>query len=115
MTVSDNATGAVTWDTFDYPEKTSAPLLTAIYTLYIFDADSSISADASAGHLSAMSYAFGMYTKSAYTPLNSGWTCATCSGALGADERRVLGFMLGMVGITVLSFTWFVSGMGVVW
>lgn len=114
MSVNGNATGAVTWDTNDYPEMTSAPLLTAIYTMYIFDADSSITAEESPGHLSVFNYAFGMYTKTPYTPLSS-WQCATCSGALSPDERRYLGFMLGMAGITVLSFTWFVGGMGVVW
>jgi len=115
MSVSANATGEVVWDTNDYPEQTTAPLLTAIYTMYIFDADSSISAEASAGHLSVFDYAFGMYTKQAYTPLASGWTCATCSGALSPDERRYMGFVAAMAGITVLSFTWFVTGLGVVW
>lgn len=114
MSVNGNATGAVTWDTNNYPEETSAPLLTAIYTLYIFDADSSISAEASAGHLTVFDYQFGMYTKTPYTPL-SAWTCATCSGALSPDEKRYLGFMLGMSVITVMSFTWFVGGMGVIW
>lgn len=117
MTVPDNATGVVTWDTNDYPEMTTAPLLTAIYTLYIYDSDSGISAEASPGHLTVFDYPFAMYTKQAYTPLGSGWTCATCNagGRLSADERRVLGFMVGMAGITVLSFTWFVNGLGVVW
>jgi len=114
MSVNGNATGAVTWDTNDYPEQTSAPLLTAIYTMYIFDSDSSISAVGEAGHLSVFDYAFGMYTKSAYTPYNS-WTCATCSAALSPDERRWMGFMMGMAGITVVTFTWFLHGVGVVW
>jgi hypothetical protein len=30
-------------------------------------------------------------------------------------ERRALGMVLGMSVITVLSFTWFVGGLGVIW
>jgi len=114
MSVGANATGAVTWDTNDYPEKTSAPLLTAIYTMYIFDSDTSITAAASPGFLSVFDYSFGMYTKQPYVSLPA-FTCATCNGALSDTERRALGFMFGMASITVLSFTWFVTGMRVVW
>lgn len=114
MSTDANATQAVTWDTNNYPEETDSPLLTAIYTMYIFDADSSISAEASAGHLSAASYVFGMYTKSPYTPYSE-WTCGSCSAALSPDEKRYLKFMLAMVGVTVVSFTWFVGGTGVIW
>jgi len=59
-------------------------------------------------------YSFGMYTPQPYTPLNE-FKCATCSGALSDMERRALGMVFGMAMITVLSFTWFVGGLGVVW
>jgi hypothetical protein len=111
-----NATGAVTWDTGAYQSTAlSDPLLTETYTLIIYDADSSISATAQAGYLAVYDqYTFGMYTPQAYTPLGE-FKCATCSGALSDMERRALGMVLGMSVITVLSFTWFVGGLGVIW
>ncbi|KAL2068396.1 hypothetical protein VTL71DRAFT_16494 [Oculimacula yallundae] len=115
QTVS-NATGALTWDTGAYQATAvQNPLLTQTYTLIIYDADTSVSAAAAAGYLATFnSYTFGMYVPQAYTPL-ADFVCATCSGALGDMERRALGMMLGMVGLTVLSFTWFVGGAGVIW
>ncbi|KAH7393598.1 hypothetical protein BKA64DRAFT_695960 [Cadophora sp. MPI-SDFR-AT-0126] len=111
-----NATGAVTWDTGAYQATAvQNPLLTQTYTLIIYDADSSVSAVAAAGYLSTFnSYTFGMYVPQAYTPL-ADYVCATCSGAFGDMERRALGMMLGMALLTVLSFTWFVGGAGVIW
>ncbi|KAG4416640.1 hypothetical protein IFR04_010220 [Cadophora malorum] len=111
-----NATGALTWDTGAYQATAvQNPLLTQTYTLIIYDADSSVSAVAAAGYLSTFnSYTFGMYVPQAYTPL-ADYVCATCSGALGDMERRALGMMLGMGVLTVLSFTWFVGGAGVIW
>ena len=41
------------------------------------------------------------------------WVCATCSGALSDMERQTLKFVFGMCAITVLSFTWFAGGCGV--
>lgn len=104
------------WDTGAYQATAvSDPLLTETYTLIIYDADSSISAVAAPGYLSAFdNYAFGMYTGQPYTPLNE-YKCATCSGALSDMERRALGMVLGVSVVTVLSFTWFVGGTGVIW
>ncbi|RFU33920.1 hypothetical protein B7463_g2444, partial [Scytalidium lignicola] len=111
-----NATGAVTWDTSAYQKTAaSAPLLNEFYTLIIYDAASSISAAPEAGYLAPYDqYIFGMYSPQAYTPLAE-FQCATCSGALGDMERRALGMVLGMGVITVLSFTWFVTGLGIIW
>ncbi|KAG0648604.1 hypothetical protein D0Z07_5595 [Hyphodiscus hymeniophilus] len=111
-----NATGAVTWDTNAYQQTAlSDPLLTEVYTLIIYDAASSISAAPQAGYLAPFdSFVFGMYTPQAYTPLNE-YQCATCSGALSDMERRALGMVFGVACITVLSFTWFVGGSGVIW
>lgn len=39
------------------------------------------------------------------------WKCAVCSAALSDAERQALKFMFGMCAVTVLSFTWFVSGL----
>ncbi|KAH6698976.1 hypothetical protein DL95DRAFT_381571 [Leptodontidium sp. 2 PMI_412] len=111
-----NATGALTWDTGAYQATAvQNPLLTQTYTLIIYDADTSVSAAAAAGYLATFnSYTFGMYVPQAYTPLSE-FKCATCSGALGDLERRALGMVLGMGILTVLSFTWFVGGAGVIW
>jgi len=111
-----NSTGAVTWDTGSYQATAvQDPLLTETYTLVIYDADSSISAQAQAGYLAVFdSYTFGMYTPQPYVPLSE-FKCATCSGALSDMERRALGMVLGMSALTVLSFTWFVGGLGVIW
>jgi len=111
-----NSTGAVTWDTGSYQATAvQDPLLTETYTLIILDAASSISATAQAGYLAVYdSYTFGMYSPQAYTPLGE-YICATCSGALGDMEKRALGMMFGMCVVTVLSFTWFVNGMSIIW
>lgn len=111
-----NATQNVVWDTQGYMETAQAsPLLTEKYTLIIYDAQSSISANAQPGYLAVYNqYQFGMYVKQAYEPLGE-WKCATCSGALSDMERKALGMVIGMSVLTVLSFTWFVGGTGVIW
>jgi hypothetical protein len=111
-----NATNAVTWDTHGYQATAvQNPLLTQTYTLLIYDAAGGVSATAQAGYLAVFnSYTFGMYSPQAYTPLGE-FKCATCSGALGDMERRALGMVLGMGALSVLSFTWFVGGLGVIW
>ncbi|KAG4034320.1 hypothetical protein MFRU_003g02900 [Monilinia fructicola] len=116
QTVSANATQAVTWDTGAYQATAvTNPLLTQTYTLIIYDAASSISATPEAGYLSIFNtYSFGMYMPQPYTPL-SDWVCATCSGALSDMERKAMKLMFGMGMVTVLSFTWFVTGLGVIW
>jgi hypothetical protein len=115
VTIANN-TNAVTWDTGSYQATAvQEPLLTETYTLIIYDAASSISATAQAGYLAVYdSYTFGMYTPQPYTPL-ADFQCATCSGALSDMHRRAIGLVLGMSLLTVLSFTWFVGGTGVIW
>lgn len=111
-----NATQAVTWDTGEYMRTAAAdPLVVDKYTLIIYDADSSISANAQAGYLAVYNqYSFGMYTPQPYVPLDQ-FVCVTCSGALGDMEKRAVGMVVGMGVLTVLSFTWFVGGTGVIW
>ncbi|KAL1967073.1 hypothetical protein VTN77DRAFT_3597 [Rasamsonia byssochlamydoides] len=105
-------TGAVTWDTNKYQATATVPLLTASYTLIIYEAGTNPSDVASAGHLGASNFIFGMYLPQPYTPLNE-YVCATCNAAMSDTERQALGFVLTMVTITVLSFTWFAGGFGV--
>ncbi|KAH6684211.1 hypothetical protein B0J14DRAFT_555196 [Halenospora varia] len=117
VTVSNsNSTNQIIWDTADYQANHQAvPLLTQTYTLIIYDAASSISATAEPGYLAVYNqFTFGMYLPQPYTPL-SDYTCATCSGALGDMERRAIAMVFGVGAVTVLSFTWFVTGTGVIW
>lgn len=103
---------ALTWDTGAFQSNSvQQPLLVEQYVLYVLDADSSISATAGPGELTpAAAMTFGLYTGQPYTPLASGWVCATCSGAMSASERQAIGFLFTVAAITVASFTWFVTG-----
>lgn len=116
MNQTVGSTGAVTWDTGAYQATAAAnPLLTDTYTLIIYDAESSISAAAEAGYLATFDdYTFGMYVSQPYVPLSE-YVCPSCSGALSVMERRALGVVVGVSVITVLSFTWFVNGLDVIW
>lgn len=74
-TISNNMsvheTGKVTWDTGKYQANATVPLLTATYTLVVYDANKEIGDTASAGHLgSTNQFTFGMYVPKPYTPLN---------------------------------------------
>ena len=111
-----NATQSVVWDTNGYQQTAvSDPLLTEKYTLIIYDAESSISAVSQPGYLAVYNqYTFGMYVPQAYTPLGE-FICATCSGALSDMERKAIGMAIGVGLLTVLSFTWFVGGTGIIW
>jgi len=104
-------TGQVYWDTSPLQ---SGQLLTNQYTLIIWDADKPMTATPQAGYLGAYSqFTFGMYERQPYSNL-SDFNCPTCklSGAASL-ERMTFQFLLGMVGITVLSFTWFVTNLSV--
>ncbi|KAJ5696513.1 hypothetical protein N7536_006925 [Penicillium majusculum] len=112
MTVKQ--TGSVIWDTGKYQKSATIPLLTASYTLIVYDASKDIDDTASAGHLSSQNggYVFGMYTPQPYTPLNQ-FKCATCSGALSETSRLAIKFTVGMAVITFASFTWFAGSAAV--
>lgn len=74
-TISNNMsvaeTGKVTWDTGKYQANATVPLLTATYTLVVYDVDGEIGDTASAGRLGSQNqFSFGMYVPQAYTPLN---------------------------------------------
>lgn len=110
---SVNPTQAVTWDTGAYQSTATIPLLTETYTLIIHDAAKDVSATAQAGYLATYKqFTFGMYVPQPYTPMAE-YVCATCSGAMSAMERQTLGFMLGMVAITITTFTIFAGGWGI--
>jgi hypothetical protein len=64
-------TGAVTWDTGEYQATASIPLLTAEYTLIVYDAGSAITSIPQAGYLAVQDqFQFGVYSPQPYTPLN---------------------------------------------
>ncbi|KAK5191579.1 hypothetical protein LTR99_003593 [Exophiala xenobiotica] len=111
--MSVDPTGAITWDTGNFPEAITSPFAVASYTLIVHDAASDITDVPSAGYLGAYDqYVFGMYTGQAYTPLNE-FKCATCNGAFSVHEKQVFGVVLMTAAITVMSFTWFANGFGV--
>ncbi|KAI1638867.1 hypothetical protein F4809DRAFT_222579 [Biscogniauxia mediterranea] len=104
-------TATFTWDSNAFQESNIAsPLVVEQYTLLIIDSDSSVSATAEPGYLAPYSgFQFGMYTSRPYTALGE-WKCATCNAASGDLERTALGFAVTMSIITVMSFTWYVTG-----
>lgn len=61
--MSVEATGAVTWDTGNFPEAVTSPFPVASYTLMIHDAAKDVTDIPSAGYLGAYDqFVFGMYT-----------------------------------------------------
>lgn len=128
--MSAEATGTYIWDTGKYQASATVPLLTATYTLFVYDANKALTDTATAGYLSSnIGYSFGMYSPQAYTPLGGEspfiypepdprlttpeFKCATCSGAISDIQRQGIKFALGMAFITLASFTWFVGGLGI--
>ncbi|KAL2849812.1 hypothetical protein BJY01DRAFT_210299 [Aspergillus pseudoustus] len=110
MSVSE--TQSVEWDTGKYQANATIPLLTATYTLIVYDESKDVDDVASAGELSSQNrYYFGMYISQPYEDLEN-FVCATCSGALSSMEAQALKFGVGMALITVATFTWFASGFG---
>lgn len=115
-TLTSNMTFAtkasLVWDTENDADVKETPLLTEMYTLIIKDSDSSITDMAEPGYLDVFSgLKFGMYAPQPYTPL-ADWTCAGCNAAISEIERHALGFTVTMTILTVASFTWFVTGLG---
>jgi hypothetical protein len=107
------ATGAITWDTNQFQQTASTTLLTGTYTLIIHDAAKDVSSTPQAGYLGTFDqFTFGMYQPQSYTPM-ADWVCATCNAAMSSVERQTMGFLFGMVVLTVLSFGWFAGVAGV--
>ena len=105
---------AFTWDTGEFQMTASTTLLTGTYTLIIHDAAKDVSATAQAGYLAAYEqFTFGMYTPQPYVPM-ADFVCATCNAAMSSIERQTVGFMFGIVALTVLSFGWF-AGVAGLW
>ncbi|KAG5913147.1 hypothetical protein E4U53_004986 [Claviceps sorghi] len=102
------------WDTKKQANDAQNPLGNAMYTLIVKDSAARITQAPEAGYLGAYTgYTFGMYTGLPYTPY-PGWTCpGSCSNAAGSIfDRQAAVLAIVMSVTTVLSFTWFVSGLG---
>ena len=79
----------------------------------IWDADREPTELPGSGYLGLFNqFQFGLYEPKAPTPIGE-FFCATCNGA-GMLERHTLAFLVGMVGVTVLSFGWF-TGVAGLW
>jgi hypothetical protein len=114
MTFAPTAT--FTWDVNGYNNKqVGNQLPVEKYTLLVHDSDGSQTDTPEPGYLAPFAgFQFGLYTARPYEPLNE-WNCATCSAAPGGHlDRQALGFTIGMTLLTVLSFTWYVTGVAAI-
>jgi len=92
----------ILWDTEAYEANATQPLLTAMYTLYIFDQSRSVTAIPSAGYLGSYNgYVFGMYEPQPYTPLPTN-TCVICSNAPATLLPKGIWWSLGLAAAAVL-------------
>ncbi|EEQ92015.1 hypothetical protein RJZ56_003564 [Blastomyces dermatitidis] len=112
-TISGNMTVAPTveieWDTGAY-RTSDVPLLTEDYTLMVYDNSKDPSTIPGPGELGSQNqFVFGMYYPQPYTPRQD-FVCPGCNSAVSDMERQALKFIVGMSAVTVLSFTWFVTG-----
>ncbi|KAM0436202.1 hypothetical protein ACHAPT_003094 [Fusarium lateritium] len=102
-----------TWDTGKQAQDVEAPLIVGLYTLIIKDSDMAISDIPDPGYLAvAKTFQFGMYTPRDYYPLSE-WTCDVCdnNSASGLSHGGIA-MVLTMSLVTIASFTWFVTGLG---
>ncbi|TGJ82905.1 hypothetical protein E0Z10_g5859 [Xylaria hypoxylon] len=108
MTFAPTAT--FTWDSNKFQQQqVGNQLPVEQYTLIVYDADGSFTDSAQPGYLAPYSgFTFGLYTAKPYSNLSE-WKCTTCSAA-GALERQAVGFVVSMTMLTVLGFTWYVTG-----
>lgn len=100
------------WNTNDQADSAESALLSEMYTLIIKDSDASITDRPEPGYLGSYSgLTFGLYAGQPYTPFPE-WKCIGCNAATSGFDRHAVGFALTMCMVTVFSFTWFVSGLG---
>lgn len=101
---------AYTWNSSVQATDVSQPLSNNMYTLIIKDSDAGVTQIPDAGYLGTYSqYTFGLYTSQPYVDYDQ-WSCDACNAALAKFDHHALGFAITMGLVTVLSFTWFVSG-----
>ncbi|KAJ4860080.1 hypothetical protein T069G_05068 [Trichoderma breve] len=101
------------WDSSANPTPADQPFPVAMYTLIIKDSDAAITSIPDPGYLGTFNtFTFGLYTPQPYVPFPE-WHCDACNAALSKFDHHVLGFAITMGLVTVLSFTWFVSGLDI--
>ncbi|KAK0755877.1 hypothetical protein N5P37_011553 [Trichoderma harzianum] len=101
------------WDSSAQPTPADQPFPVAMYTLIIKDSDAAITSIPDPGYLGTFNtFTFGLYTPQPYVPFPE-WHCDACNAALSKFDHHVLGFAITMGLVTVLSFTWFVSGLDI--
>lgn len=98
-------TNKVLWNT-EKDKNGDNPLLTDMYTLLIYDAESSVSAVAQPGHLAANSqHRFGMYLPQKYVDWDK-FECANCNGAMGTLTLNALFITCGTTLGSLLYFAY---------
>lgn len=108
-------TGQVFWDTANYnnDHPNGARLLTAMYTLMIYDSNTSVTDTPRNGYLAPYKqFSFGMYERQPYV----NWTdfkCANCNGALSPFEALTLKALLFTSATTIASLLYFTASFGV--
>ncbi|CAK1359958.1 hypothetical protein CB0940_06076 [Cercospora beticola] len=113
MNLTVEETQSFTWDTGAFQASATVPLLTETYTLIIHDAAKDVTDRAQAGYLGTYDqFTFGMYSPQPYTPM-ADYVCATCNGASSLEKQTWIA-LLGMVGVTVVTFGWF-TGLAGLW
>ncbi len=106
-------TQTLLWDTGEYERTASVPLAVATYALIVYDSASSPDAIARAGYLGTFNQlTFGMYLPAPAIEEKT-IKCVTC-GAASSLDRHTMAFLLGLVGVTLLSFGWF-GGVAGLW
>ena len=112
---SVQATGEVFWNTKTYNEDNpnAAQLLTEMYTLMIYDSNTSVTDAAKPGYLAPYKqFTFGMYSPQPYTPW-ADFKCANCNGALSHFERLTLKAIFFTSATTIASLLYFTASFGV--
>ncbi|KAL7940926.1 hypothetical protein V8C42DRAFT_202889 [Trichoderma barbatum] len=100
------------WDSSVQETSVEQPLPVQMYTLIVKDSDAAITSFPEAGYLGTFStFTFGLYTPRPYVDFPD-WKCDACNAALSKFDHQALGFAVTMGLVTVLSFTWFVAGLG---
>ncbi|XP_044718060.1 uncharacterized protein HRG_08702 [Hirsutella rhossiliensis] len=100
------------WDTNKEADSVEKPLLEQLYTLIVKDSEAAITAPPQPGYLGTYKgFTFGLYAGKPATAF-ADWKCTGCSGASSLFDNQALGLAVSMSVITFLSFTWFVSGLG---
>lgn len=110
MTFQTNA--SYIWDSKVQATDVNQPLPIELYTLIIKDSDADITAAPEPGYLAPYSgLTFGLYQPAKETPWDQ-WQCTGCSAAPSLFDRPALGLAITMSLISLFSFTWFVTGLG---